>query len=239
MRSSGTITYFYYFPVIGRGLTCQPVGGQSFGTVIPLSDRTLNAGTNPDLNLSVRGYVPTVSTLGLVDYGGDADGNAPQLPSLFADNRTAAITSVYRVYDWDWECMCVTEPMTNYPVTLAGLATTAGEVIRAPGSGYDIGLMRTGYEVMVLYAAANRVTLTYTRNDHIALGYTIHLENVCVDPNLVALYQYWDSRGRTWLPALWSGQGLGRAIGSEIRVSVRDSGEFMDPRSRKDWWQGR
>jgi hypothetical protein len=29
------------------------------------------------------------------------------------------------------------------------------------------------------------------------------------------------------------------AVGSEIQVAVRDTGSFMDPRSRNDWWQGR
>ena len=28
-------------------------------------------------------------------------GNAPQLPGLFADNRTGVFSEVYRVYDWD------------------------------------------------------------------------------------------------------------------------------------------
>ena len=41
------------------------------------------------------------------------------------------------------------------------------------------------------------------------------------------------------LPVLWPGQPLGRAPGSEIDAAIRDSGAFLDPRSRKDWWQGR
>ena len=69
-------------------------------------------------------------------------------------------------------------------------------------------------------------------------GYTIHVENVCVEPDLVALYREGDDKGRTELPALAAGQAFGVALGHEIRVAIRDVGSFMDPRSRKDWWVG-
>jgi len=32
---------------------------------------------------------------------------------------------------------------------------------------------------------------------------------------------------------------FGRAIDTEIQVAIRDTGRFMDPRVRKDWWRGR
>ncbi|MCL7454490.1 MAG: hypothetical protein M8467_15740, partial [Anaerolineae bacterium] len=67
--------------------------------------------------------------------------------------------------------------------------------------------------------------------------YTVHVENVCVEPSLLALYRQWDAAGRVRLPALRGGQPFGRARGTEIGVAIRDSGTFMDPRSRKDWWQ--
>ena len=38
--------------------------------------------------LALRGYTPTVATLALVDIGGGSDASAPQLYSLFQDNRT-------------------------------------------------------------------------------------------------------------------------------------------------------
>ena len=46
-------------------------------------------------------------------------------------------------------------------------------------------------------------------------------------------------QGRARLPALEAGQAFGRARGGEIGVAIRDAGTFMDPRSDKDWWQGR
>jgi hypothetical protein len=41
------------------------------------------------------------------------------------------------------------------------------------------------------------------------------------------------------LPALFADQGIGRAITTELGVAIRDTGSFMDPRSREDWWRGR
>jgi hypothetical protein len=99
--------------------------------------------------------------------------------------------------------------------------------------------MRTGYEVMVLYATMTQLTFRYGREDDIRGdlgGYVIHLENVCIDPNLLAAYNYWDSVGRGRLPALYAGQPVGRAINNEVGVAIRDWAMFMDPRSKKDWW---
>jgi hypothetical protein len=90
---------------------------------------------------------------------------------------------------------------------------------------------------LVLYASTNRITIKYTNNDNVEQGYTLHVENVCVEPRLLALYQALNSAGRGRLPALRAGQAFGRALGSEIGVAIRDYGTFMDPRSRKDWWR--
>jgi hypothetical protein len=75
--------------------------------------------------------------------------------------------------------------------------------------------------------------------DQVVWGHTIHVENVCVEPSLLALYRAWNDPGRGEPPALFGGQSLGRARGDEIRVAIRDTGRFMDPRSRGDWWQGK
>ncbi len=46
--------------------------------------------------------------------------------------------------------------------------------------------------------------------------------------------------GSVWrqLPALHNLQPFARAAGGQILVAVRDTGSFMDPRARKDWWRG-
>jgi hypothetical protein len=48
-----------------------------------------------------------------------------------------------------------------------------------------------------------------------------------------------DPESSLTLPALWPGQPLSLARGSKIDAAIRDSGAFLDPRSRKDWWQSR
>jgi hypothetical protein len=108
--------------------------------------------------------------------------------------------------------------------------------VHVPDSGYTIG---SGYEVLVLYAAEDRITLKYTRNDNVVHGFTLHLEALCVDPPLLSLYHSLNAAGRGQLPALRPGQAVGRAAGATVGVAIRDSGSFMDPRSRKDWWRGR
>ncbi len=228
-----------YLPLISRALgsgsACTPTG-QTYGQLAPFEPATGDMSKHPDVNLAVRGYESTTAYLGLVDYTGNVDPNAPQLYTLFANGRTPVFTSAYRVYRWDWTCNCRGGPITKWDVTLLGMRTTAGETIHLPVAGYDIG---GGYGALVLYAEPTRLTLKYTRDDDVVEGYTIHLENVCVDANLLAKYRSLNAAGRGELPALWPGQALGRASGTQIHAAIRDTGSFLDPRSRKDWWQGR
>ncbi len=201
-----------------------------------------------DLNLSLRGYTPVSESLTLVFYNGDTDSNAPRLHGLFEPNRTPPINAVYQVNEWVWDSgLCGGNPRgcrgapvdVFWPVTLVGLSTAPGEVIYIPERGPEIH--PGGYIAMALYAEERRITLAYTRRDNAAAGYIIHLENVCVDPNLLTLYQAqkntdgWRTSG--FLPALRNNQALGVAFDQEIRVAIRDAGSFMDPRSEKDWWR--
>ncbi len=236
------ITSYLYFPVVLRGYASEVYGSVAVidNPLCRAAPTDPPAENHPDINLAVRGYVSTTGTLGLVTLPIlPTDLGAPQLYSLFGDNRTPAFSAIYQVYDWDWVNNRRGAPITDPAVSLAGMVVTTSESIRVPASGYDIGLRPTGYEVMVLYAAANRITLKYTREDNTICGYTIHIENVQVDPNLLALYQSLNAAGRVRLPALYSGQSVGRPITTEIGVAIRDTGSFMDPRSRTDWWQGR
>ncbi len=226
---------------------CEPLSGASYAAISvlpPPTDRP--AAEHADLNLALRSYLPTSGVLGLVDYGGDGDPGAPQLVGLFVDSRTGIFVRLHRVFDWNWGCNCQGDPLTTPAVTLAELATTPGEPIRVPESGYSIGTrgprgeeIDSGYEVLVLYATEDRITLKYTRNDNVVHGYTLHIESLCVDPALLTLYNTWNAAGRSRLPALRAGEAFGRARSDSIGVAIRDSGVFLDPRSRKDWWQGR
>jgi hypothetical protein len=235
---SDVITYYAFLPLVVRKPdVCQPIPGVDYGTLNP-TEIVLDpaAEENPDLNLTMRGYEVTVAHQGLVHIDGSPDPGAPQLYTLFADHRVPVFTTVYQVYDWDWPCGCRGGLLTDWEVTLAGMGVTPGEVLHLPDSGYDIG---SGYEALVLYATEERITFKYTREDHVVWGYTIHVENVCVEPSLLALYQAWNDAGRGQLPALHGGEPFGRARGTEIGVAVRDTGRIMDRRSRGDWWQGK
>lgn len=237
IRPSEVITHYVFLPLIAKPKTCPPISGESYSSLSvnpPPTDRP--AEIHADLNLALRGYEPTDKYKGLMDFNGGFDPAAPQLPGLFADNRTGTFSAVYQIYHWNWDCNCRGGLVTSPEVTLAGLAVAPDETIHVPDSGYTIG---SGYEVLVLYASMERITLKYTRDDNVVSGYTLHVENVCVEPNLLALYQTWNSAGRGQLPALRAGQAFGSALGDEIGVVIRDNGTSMDPRSRKDWWRGR
>ncbi len=230
-------TSCFYLPFVAWTDVCRHIPEESYQSLSvnpPPTDRP--AEQHADLNLALRGYEVTNAQKGLVDYSGGTDPTAPQLYSLFADGRVPVFTAVHQVYEWDWGCSCRGALISSPEVTLAELTTTPGETIHAPSSGYAIG---SGYEVLVLYASPHRITLKYTRDDNVVHGYTLHVEGVCVESRLLALYQSCNEAGRGELPALRVGQAFGRARGDRIGVAIRDNGTFMDPRSRKDWWQGR
>ncbi len=227
-----------YAPLVSgsqAALTCD-VAGQSYQSLY-VSGPNLDSpvADNADVNLGLRGYVPVTAPRELVVWGPVHDPAAPQFPGMFADNRLPAFTGTYQRYRWDLDCDCPTDTYSPWPTTVLGMGVAPGEVIRTPDSDYDIG---GGYEYMVLYAEATRLTLRIGNEDNLR-GYVLHLEDVCVEPDLLALYRALDDAGREQLPVLRGKQPLGRALGNEIKIAVRDAGHFLDPRSRNDWWQGR
>jgi hypothetical protein len=200
---------------------------------------------DPDLNLTMRGYTATVGIQGLIDLGGDTHGDPPQLAQLFRPPRAGAITALYQVYDWNWSGVCAQSaeepgcrgvPLVEPPVTTIALATTRDEPLYLPGRREDIA--GGVYRALVLYAEETRLTVGYTRDDSVAPGYVLHLENLCVDANLLALYQQLHQAGRHELPGLQLDVPVGTSRGDTVLLAMRDKGSFMDPRSRKDWWQG-
>jgi hypothetical protein len=220
--------------ILNSKLDCN-VPGVSYNTfpvIPPPTDRP--AEEHADLNLALRDYEPVTADLELQDYGGDTDPDAPQLDTLFTNPHLPTFTAAYQVHHWDWNCNCQAGLITNPPVTHLAMAVVPGEIIHVPDSGYHIG---GGNDVLVLYASENRITLKYTGEDNVVQGYTIHIENICIEPDLLALYRNWNEAGRAKLPALPGGKALGRAFTGEISLSVRDNGTFLDPRSRKDWWK--
>ncbi|HEY3108574.1 MAG TPA: hypothetical protein VGL23_07460, partial [Chloroflexota bacterium] len=156
-----------YVPLVAREASC-PSTGQGFDAIPTTAVApSLPPDVNPDLNLTVRGWVANSAPRALVDYNGGTDPSAPQLYSLFANDRTPSFTSTHQVYDWDWNNNRRGALLSQWPVTLLGMGTTAGEVIRLPRrAGSDIyqGL----YYALVVYAERTRISLHYARNDYIA-----------------------------------------------------------------------
>ena len=200
-----------------------------------------------DKNLALRGYTlntdPGLLRV-LVDYGSDDPTQPPQFATLFAPNRVPALTSFSQVHHWDWNSGTRADPVTSPKVTALGLSTTPGETLRVPASGYEIG---PEMEVLVLFADDDTVALRYTRADSSAsAGYTVHVDNICTDPNLLALYNQLDDpsgpRYDLSIPSynlvnMPAGHPIGTARGTEIVVAISDTGAFQDPRSCNEWWQ--
>jgi hypothetical protein len=209
-----------------------------------------------DKNLDLRGYTPNNDgglQRELVDYGSDDPNQPPQFATMFRPYRVPDLLGFYRVGEWVW----APSPNPGYrsgsiwgpKVTALGLKVSPGEKIYVPASAYDIG---GGMEVLVLYADENSVTLRYTREDSSgAAGYSVFIDNICTDPNLLALYQQKDDPGgpryryvspgnRPYiynLPNLPAGSVLGTVIEREMVIAISDTGRFWDPRSCNEWWQ--
>ena len=158
-----TLDNFVFLPLIQTSpppYTCQGIPSEIYGTLSvnpPPTDRP--AAQHADLNLGLRGYSPTSAALTLININGAGDGNAPQFPGFFHDNRTPTFTSADRVNNWSWSCNCATTPISSPPVTLLGMGTTVGETIAVPSSGYDIG---GGYEVLVPLRRSRRASRSST-----------------------------------------------------------------------------
>lgn len=220
-------------------ISCPATSDRSY-TLIPMEAADTNHPDNlhGDLNLALRGYQLSNGLKELVTYSGDVDPGAPQLTGLFADQRRATISSVYQVRNWRWDCAehgCPGDWLTNYDVTLMGVAATPGESILFPKREAEI--YAGGYIAVVLYAEETRLTISYTRDGSVANGYATQLENFCVDPNLLAQYREGNAGGRNQLPGLHAGDPVGVASHGELLIAIRDRGMFMDPHSEQDWWR--
>ncbi len=204
-----------------------------------------------DKNLALRSYAPNTDAglkRELLNYGSDDETQPPQLATLFYPHHVPTLGDFYRVHDWVWASPpdpgTRGGPIMDWPVTALGMQTTPGDILYVPTSGYSIG---GGMEVIVLFADEDSVALRYAREDSAgAAGYTVHVDNICTDPNLLALYdQLDDPDGPRYvypnasydLPNLYDGQPFGVARDTEIVVAIVDSGAFMDTRSCNEWWQ--
>lgn len=218
-------------------LSCPTFSENTYSSLSIISKATAHPETQADINMNLREYNVINEKLSLIDSAPSADDDpkAPQLFTLFRDKRAPLVTATYRVNNWDWNSNSRGGPIIQPKVTLVALAAKPGERFLLPQSGYSIG---SGKQALVLYATKNFITLKYTREDNVVVGYTIHLGNICVDPHLLKLYNSLHASGRSQLPALAGGETVGTIQSNYIMVAIRDTGTFMDPRIRKDWWIG-
>jgi len=253
-----TPTVYVYLPLLLKEqYTCPATSGNHYDYGIAFQydedDPVRPAHLHADKNLALRSYTPTDPPLReLVDYGTEYP-QPPQFATMFEPWRVPPLVGFYQVYHWDWLTNSRGDPITDYPATALGLRTTPGEVLSVPESGYNIGV-DPDMEVLVLFADEDSITLRYTRDDSSASqGYTLHIDNICTDPNLLALYNSLDdpdgpryvfvppaSRPYGYdLPNLPAGKPFGTARGDEVIVAIADTGTFQDPRSCEAWWQER
>jgi hypothetical protein len=236
---AGSMVVRAYLPALGRttnAFACPAASAARFDLIPVASGPTDRpAALHADLNLALRGYATNSLYRGLVEYNGDTDWDAPQLAAVVPGMVVPGIAGVYQVYNWNWESNARAGRITIPEVTLVALPTQPGAPLSIPSRQAE--LYGGGYRALVLYAEPQRLTLKYTREDNVIWGYTVHLEGLCVDPALLTAYRHADQQGRGWLPGLLNQQQVGVAAGQQVLVAVRDTGAFMDPRSRKDWWR--
>ncbi len=261
VRASTTrVTPASYLPLVAQPPGCPKTSTNNYSSggayQFDLDNPVRPAWNNADKNLDLRGYTPNndgALQRELVNYGSDDPNQPPQFATLFKPARVPNLIGFYRVGEWNW----APSPDPGYrggpirvpKVTALGLQAKLGETIYVPSSGYDIG---GGMEVLVLYADENSVTLRYTREDSSgARGYSVFIDNICTDPNLLALYRRKDdpngprykyvspsNRPHIYdLPNLPAGKPLGTVIEREVVIAISDTGRFWDPRSCNEWWQ--
>jgi hypothetical protein len=253
-----TLTPVAYLPFVCKPFTCPETSTRTYRSGVAYQydtdDPVRPAYNHADKNIELRGYSlnPAPGVLAdLYDYDQD-DPKAPQFARLFEPHRVPAFDNLYRVHDWYWadspDPGTRGAPLTDYPVTALGMRTTPSEVLHVPDSGYSIG-GDPPMEVLVIFADEDTVALRYTREDSSApRGYTLHIDNICTDPKLLALYNKLDNpNGPRYeypnpeyqLPNLPAGKPFGVARGTETILAISDTGGFQDPRSCRDWWQVR
>ena len=264
-----TPTVYAYLPYVASERICPTDSAHDYtsGTAYQYDqdDPVRPAWNHADKNIELRGYSRNTDAglvRDLVDYGCD-DEDAPQLATLFSPHRVPSLEGFYRVNHWDYgpspDPGERADPIANPPVTALGLGTTHGESLYVPDSGYDIG---GGKEAIVIYADEDTVALRYAREDTVGgpprdyvpgnggPGYVVHVDGICTDPNLLALYKSLDDPDgpryvyvpvdeRPYeyaLPNLAAGKPIGVSRTDEVVVAVVDTGSFQDPRSLNEFW---
>ncbi len=224
--------------------SCPTTSSQTYESIKPDTPphrKIQNPESDPQINFSFHEWTEVNEAKEPVNYGGDTDPNPPpSIGSIFA-GKYPEIVKTYAIYhqkpqtEYDF-CIATAKPGSFCPkVTLIGLGAAPGEPLLGLAAGRKIWGEST---LMVLYADQNTITFTHSSGDTWPPdGYPFYIHDICVDPNLLAAYQKDNADGRGVLPGVKAGQIFGYAKDTDVKITVRDSDQWMDPRSKKDWWQ--
>ncbi|MCX7809171.1 MAG: hypothetical protein N2515_11250, partial [Deltaproteobacteria bacterium] len=185
----------------------------------------------PGTNLLMYGFEPGLPAEFVSYSGGPIDPHCPRLNTAFSDDRLPLMDSAYYLRDWDTGLRL---DQHGWPGSAVAFRTSPGQVLELPDSGYDIG---GGFDAIILYASDEQIAIHYGREDNPVTGYTLYFAGVCPDPALRSLYERNHAAGRRELPTIRGNTPVGRAIGRRVFFAIRDTGAFMDVRSREwyDW----
>jgi hypothetical protein len=249
VRASETVTSYVYLPLVINNfpepVACDPILGQTYSAIsVDLENSkppSPSAGEDPGFNINLLDFQPRPHERYWLNVGG-TDPAAPQFAYVYSNPHRPGISEAYQIYNGGG-------PDGYNPVTALGLPAAVGQVIHVPERfGPQVVIdPQVPYKALVLYASEQSITLKYGREDGLAGGYdenghptvgayVAFIDGICVEPNLLALYHQMEAGGRLSLPALHGHQPVGRATGSEIRIALRDTGTWMDPRWLGDWW---
>lgn len=224
---------------------CPTTSSQSYNSVgaerssgdMPLNGDSANS---PEINLRLRGFGPVNEGANLISRNGDKygldDQMPPQISSLFG-GPVPQIIKTYVVYEWDFQnnkSLAPQQATPHYKVHLVGLQATPGQKLVGLKAARKID--PAGDVFMVLYATKTDITFTHRASDSLLGGYLFYFADLCVDPNLLAKYQADNTGGRGQLPVIAQGQVFGYAGNSDVKVGIRDTMSFVDPRYKEDWW---
>ncbi len=213
------------------GSSCESFGGtgETYSNAVLLGPY-FDAANEANINIKLRGWQHFEGVLDLIDVGGDTDSKCPKFRTIFEPERLPTFTELFQVGLFQGIDHGV-EP-SEY-AQLARWEVTPGEILKAPDHQYDLG---QDIAWMVIFVDDTLLTLKGTREDGIVIGYGFHFVDICVDPQIRQLYDQGNAAGRGELPGILHGQAIGRAKTNSMIIGIRDSGAFMDPRVRKDWW---
>ncbi len=223
---------------------CPATSSQQFSSV--RADHTAddmvigNPDTSPEINLRLRGFTEVNEGTNLISRNGNAYGLDPQMPPQISSLYGGAVPQIaktYRIYEWDFTNNKTAAPQTatpQYPVHMLGLQANPGQPLLGLKSGRTID--SKGDVFMVVYATDKDIVFSNSNGDTLLGGYLFYFLDVCVDPNLLSLYQKDNSGGRSDLPAVGIGQQFATAGNTDVKVVVRDTMSFMDTRYKQDWW---